>query len=129
MEKSFYERLVSVSPIKLIDFENIQGNSFCYTTEFTCKNEEEEFRLDIALFVNGLPLVFVEVKESNNDGGIIAESNRMNEKRFPNKKFRRFINITQLMIFSNNMEYDAMGENSSNTRGFLLYSFKEKSFL
>ncbi len=38
--------------------------------------------------------------------GIVAESERMNRKRFPNKKFRRFINITQLMIFSNNMEYD-----------------------
>ena len=40
---------------------------------------------------------------------MLAESNRMNNQRFPNKKFRRFINITQLMIFSNNMEYDSEG--------------------
>lgn len=40
---------------------------------------------------------------------MVAESTRMNKQRFPNKKFRRFINITQLMIFSNNMEYDAEG--------------------
>lgn len=40
---------------------------------------------------------------------MIAESNRMNNIRFPNKKFRRFINITQLMIFSNNKEYDTLG--------------------
>lgn len=40
---------------------------------------------------------------------MLAESARMNKERFPNKKFRRFINITQLMIFSNNMEYDALG--------------------
>ncbi len=40
---------------------------------------------------------------------MLAESGRMNKERFPNKKFRRFINITQLMIFSNNMEYDALG--------------------
>ena len=40
---------------------------------------------------------------------MVAESRRMNLQRFPNKKFRSFINITQLMIFSNNMEYDAMG--------------------
>ena len=40
---------------------------------------------------------------------MVAESERMNKHRFPNKKFRRFINITQLMIFSNNMEYDAEG--------------------
>lgn len=64
---------------------------------------------DITLFVNGLPLIFVEVKKPNNQGGIVAESERMNRVRFPNKKFRRFINITQFMIFSNNMEYDAEG--------------------
>lgn len=40
---------------------------------------------------------------------MVAESKRMNQQRFPNRKFRRFINITQLMIFSNNMEYDAEG--------------------
>lgn len=38
-----------------------------------------------------------------------AEADRMKNDRFPNKKFRRFINITQLMIFSNNEEYSAQG--------------------
>ena len=107
--KSFYSRLKSISPIRLIDFDEPNNNSFHCTAEFTCKNGQDEFRPDITLFVNGLPLVFIEVKKPNNHGGMVAESERMNRKRFPNKKFRRFINITQLMIFSNNMEYDAEG--------------------
>lgn len=107
--KSFYKRLTTVSPVRLIDFENPRNNSFHFTAEFTCKNGQDEFRPDITLFVNGLPLCFVEVKKPNNHGGMVAESKRMNGERFPNKKFRRFINITQLMIFSNNMEYDTMG--------------------
>ena len=107
--RGFYQRLKSVSPIKLIDFERPANNTFHFTAEFTCKNGQEEFRPDITLFVNGLPLCFVEVKKPNNHGGMVAESKRMNEERFPNKKFRRFINITQLMIFSNNMEYDTLG--------------------
>lgn len=107
--KSFYKRLTTVSPVRLIDFDNPQNNSFHFTAELTCKNGQDEFRPDITLFVNGLPLCFVEVKKPNNHGGMVAESKRMNRERFPNKKFRRFINITQLMIFSNNMEYDAMG--------------------
>ncbi|MBL4863142.1 MAG: type I restriction endonuclease subunit R, partial [Crocinitomicaceae bacterium] len=37
--------------------------------------------------------------------GVLAERERINA-RFQNKKFRKFINITQLMVFSNNMEYD-----------------------
>lgn len=107
--KSFYKRLISVSPYRLIDFENIENNVFQFTAEFPCKNGEESFRPDITLFINGLPLVFIEVKKPNNKGGMVAESERMNKERFPNRKFRRFINITQFMIFSNNMEYDAEG--------------------
>lgn len=107
--RGFYQRLKAVSPIKLIDFDNPSNNTFHFTAEFTCKNGQNEFRPDITLFVNGLPLCFVEVKKPNNHGGMVAESMRMNKERFPNKKFRRFINITQLMIFSNNMEYDTLG--------------------
>lgn len=107
--RGFYNRLKTVSPVKLIDFDNIENNAFHFTAEFTCKNGQDEFRPDITLFVNGLPLCFVEVKKPNNFGGMVAESRRMNRERFPNKKFRRFINITQLMIFSNNMEYDSLG--------------------
>lgn len=107
--RGFYNRLKAVSPIKLIDFDNIENNAFHFTAEFTYKNGQDEFRPDITLFVNGMPLCFVEVKKPNNHGGMLAESARMNKERFPNKKFRRFINITQLMIFSNNMEYDSLG--------------------
>lgn len=106
---AFYQRLKAFSPVKLIDFDTPSNNSFYFTAEFTCKNGQDEFRPDITLFVNGLPLVFVEVKKPNNSGGMVAESKRMNQQRFPNKRFRSFINITQLMIFSNNMEYDTMG--------------------
>ena len=44
-------------------------------------------------------------KLRQSQSGIIAEHNRI-KTRFQNKKFRRFVNITQLMVFSNNMEYD-----------------------
>ena len=107
--ESFYKRLKAVSPVKLIDYEHPEKNAYHCTAEFTCKRDEDEFRPDITLFVNGLPLVFIEVKKPNNVGGMVAEATRMNKLRFPNKKFRRFVNITQLMLFSNNMEYDSLG--------------------
>lgn len=106
--KQFYKRLKSVSPTRLIDFEHPENNTFHCTAEFTCRNGQEEFRPDITLFINGLPLCFIEVKKPNNREGIVAERRRMYNKRFPNRKFRRFINITQLMLFSNNMEYQTM---------------------
>ena len=102
--KVFYEMLLS-NEIKLIDFENFKNNSFHVVTELTCKNGEDEFRPDITLLINGMPLAFIEVKKPNNKEGILAERNRINT-RFQNSKFRKFINITQLLVFSNNMEYD-----------------------
>ena len=103
--KAFYEKLISNSGVKLIDFDNFENNTFNVVTELTYKNGDDEFRPDIILLINGMPLAFIEVKKPNNRDGIIAERERIN-RRFQNKKFRKFVNITQLMVFSNNMEYD-----------------------
>jgi type I restriction enzyme R subunit len=103
--KVFYEKLTDKSGTRLIDFENFDNNSFHVVTELTCKKDDEEFRPDITLLINGMPLVFIEVKKPNNLDGIQAEHKRI-QTRFQNKKFRKFVNITQLMVFSNNMEYD-----------------------
>ncbi|AYN01861.1 type I restriction endonuclease [Chryseobacterium sp. 3008163] len=103
--KKFYERLVATSGVKLIDFEHFNNNSFHITTELTCKAGDEEFRPDITVIINGLPLAFIEVKKPHNKEGVINERNRINT-RFKNKQFRRFVNISQLLVFSNNMEYE-----------------------
>ncbi len=103
--KAFHERLLSPSGVKLVDFEDFTANSFNVATELPCLNGDEEFRPDITLLINGLPLAFIEVKKPNNRDGILAEHARI-ATRSQNPKFRRFINITQLMMFSNNMEYD-----------------------
>ncbi|MDY7539170.1 type I restriction endonuclease [Undibacterium sp. 5I1] len=103
--RAFFEKLSDRSNTRLIDFENFGNNSFHVVTELTCQNGDEEFRPDITLLINGMPLVFIEVKKPNNREGVLAERDRIN-KRFQNQKFKRFANITQFMIFSNNMEYD-----------------------
>ncbi len=103
--RQFYEKITAASGLKIIDFEDFHRNTFHVVTEFACKKDDEEFRPDITLLINGLPLVFIEVKKPNNRDGILAERNRI-VTRFRNPKFKRFINITQLMVFSNNMEYD-----------------------
>jgi type I restriction enzyme R subunit len=103
--KAFYEKLTERSDTRLIDFADFSNNSFHVVTELTYKNGDDEFRPDITLLINGMPLVFIEVKKPNNREGILAERNRI-ITRCRNPRFRRFINVTQLMVFSNNMEYD-----------------------
>ncbi len=103
--RKFYERLTSQAGIKLVDFTNFDNNTFNVVTELPCIKDEEEFRPDITLLINGMPLCFIEVKKPHNREGIIAERNRMNV-RFSNKKFKKFINISQFLMYSNNQEYD-----------------------
>ena len=103
--KAFYEKLVTTSGTRIIDFENFNNNTFNVVTELTYKKDDDEFRPDIILLINGMPLAFIEVKKPNNQDGVLAEHKRI-QTRFENKKFRKFVNLTQLMVFSNNMEYD-----------------------
>tara|TARA_B100000886_G_scaffold40266_1_gene24904 strand:- start:3168 stop:6164 length:2997 start_codon:yes stop_codon:yes gene_type:complete len=111
---SFYKTLTDNSNFKVIDFENFSNNQFNVVTELPYKSKGEEFRPDITLIVNGLPLVFIEVKKPNNHQGMIAERERI-KIRFKNKNFRKFFNITQLMVFTNNLEYD--NDNSEPIKG------------
>ena len=103
--EAFSNMLNATSGIKLIDYKNFNNNTFNVVTELTYKNGDEEFRPDITLLINGMPLAFIEVKKPNNQEGVLAERDRINN-RFKNKKFRKFINISQVLVFSNNMEYD-----------------------
>ncbi len=103
--KAFYEKLIATSGPRIIDFDNFDNNTFNVVTELTYKKDDDEFRPDITLLINGIPLAFIEVKKPNNQDGILAEHKRI-QTRFENKKFRKFVNLTQLMVFSNNMEYD-----------------------
>ena len=94
--KEFYNALINSSGIKLIDWENIGKNQLHVCTELTCGNKDDDnFRPDITLLINGMPLAFIEVKKPNNREGILAERDRINV-RFKNRKFRRFINISQI---------------------------------
>ena len=104
--RAFYKILLDgINGLRMIDLEDESRNAYHVVTELTYQNGEDEFRPDITLLINGLPLAFIEVKKPNNRDGIIAEHTRINT-RFSKEVFRRFVNITQLMVFSNNMEYD-----------------------
>lgn len=125
--QAFYKLLTSGTGVKLFDFKDPSKNSYHVVTELTCRNGEDEFRPDITLLYNGMPLVFIEVKKPNNQEGVLAERDRINT-RFKNSKFRRFINMSQLLIFSNNMEYDTESIEPVQGAFYSTASYKEASF-
>ena len=123
--------------MQFISFDLSKDNDYFVVTELPClvdqSSEAGSFRPDITVFVNGLPLAFCEVKIPNNLKGMQAEYERMN-KRTSNMRYRRFLNSTQLMVFSNNMEYDdteavplSGAFYATNGRGHLFFShFREE---
>lgn len=107
--KQFYNDILLNPDERIVDFSSAENfrvnNTFQVTTELTCGNiDSDSFRPDITIFINGLPLAFIEVKKENNSKGIQAETERM-KTRFKTSAFRRYLNITQIMVFSNDMEY------------------------
>ncbi|WRA02190.1 type I restriction endonuclease subunit R [Helicobacter pylori] len=98
--KSFYEYLLK-SEHQIIDFDNPNNNLYEMMTELPYKS----FRPDITLFINGLPLVNIEVKQPYAEQGIKEEKVR-HTKRYKNPENKVFYNLVQIWLFSDNLPYD-----------------------
>ncbi|CAC9580916.1 Type I restriction-modification system, restriction subunit R (EC 3.1.21.3) [uncultured Gammaproteobacteria bacterium] len=53
--------------VELVDFNNIQNNRFWVVNQFVIKENNQSKRLDVILFVNGLPLVVIELKSATSE--------------------------------------------------------------
>ena len=51
--------------VKVIDFNNPESNDYLAVTQLWIKGERYPRRPDIIIYINGLPLVFIELKNSN----------------------------------------------------------------
>ncbi|GAB0052698.1 type I restriction endonuclease subunit R [Helicobacter pylori] len=98
--KSFYEYLLK-SEYQIIDFDNPNNNLYEMMAELPYKS----FRPDITLFINGLPLVIIEVKQPFAEQGIKEEKDR-HIKRYENPENKIFYNLAQIWLFSDNLPYD-----------------------
>ncbi|AHZ26588.1 type I restriction endonuclease [Helicobacter pylori] len=112
--KSFYEYLLK-SEHQIIDFDNPNNNLYEMMTELPYKS----FRPDITLFINGLPLVNIEVKQPYAGQGIKEEKDR-HIKRYKNPENKVFYNLAQIWLFSDNLPYD---ENNPDQGAFYSASY------
>lgn len=56
-----------VEIVKIVDFEHPQNNDFLAVNQLTVVNGDYTKRPDIVLFINGLPIVVIELKNSTNE--------------------------------------------------------------
>ena len=66
-----YERSYEVA---LIDFENIENNQFLAVNQYTIVENNQNKRPDILLFVNGIPLVVIELKNPADENATIESA-------------------------------------------------------
>lgn len=60
----------------LIDFDNPENNEFLVVNQFTVIENHQEKRPDVILFVNGLPLVVIELKNPTNENATLKSAYR-----------------------------------------------------
>ena len=70
-QQSSYERSHEVA---LIDFENIDNNQFLIVNQYTIIENNQNKRPDIILFINGIPLVVIELKNATDENASIRKA-------------------------------------------------------
>ena len=60
--------------VRLLDVENPDNNSFWVVNQLVIKENKTEKRLDVVIYVNGLPLVVVELKNATDEKATIRKA-------------------------------------------------------
>jgi len=70
-QQNGYERSYEVA---LVDFENTNNNQFLVVNQYTIIENNQNKRPDVILFINGLPLVVIELKNASDENTSIRKA-------------------------------------------------------
>ena len=58
----------------LVDFDHLENNDFLVVNQFTVKDDNQTKRPDVVLFVNGLPLAVLELKNASSESASVRSA-------------------------------------------------------
>lgn len=61
-------------PVTLLDTKNIENNSFWVVNQLVVQENNNEKRFDVVIYINGLPLVFIELKNATDEKATILKA-------------------------------------------------------
>jgi len=99
--KVFHDGKYISKSLKYIDFDNIENNDFAVTVEFEASGKNNR-RIDIAVFVNGIPFALIENKKSSVDVEVAINQHLRNQSH--DNTPRLFV-YPQLLIATNKEEF------------------------
>lgn len=102
--------------IRLIDFDNPKKNEFLAINQFTIIENNTNRRPDIILFVNGLPLVVIELKNPSDENATIYSA--FNQLQTYKLQIPSLFNFNEILVISDGLQAKA-GTISANKERFL----------
>jgi len=88
--------------VKLIDFKNIENNDFRVINQFTVIENNINKRPDIVLFVNGIPLVIIELKSPADENATIQSA--YNQIQTYKQTIPSFFSYNEIIVISDGLE-------------------------
>ncbi|MEM4398113.1 MAG: type I restriction endonuclease subunit R, partial [Candidatus Woesearchaeota archaeon] len=100
----------------LFDFKNIDNNEFLAVNQFTIVEERNNRRPDIILFINGLPLVLIELKNPTDENATIWSA--FNQFETYKQQIPSIFRFNEILVISDGLEARA-GTLTSNKERFM----------
>ena len=111
--------------VKLIDYEHPKANSFYVVNQFTYIENGNNRRPDIILFINGLPLVLMELKSPSKDE--VNAENAYNQIRNYMKDIPSMFNYNAICVISD-LTTNKAGTITSGLDRFMEWKTKDGSY-
>ncbi|RJQ20245.1 type I restriction endonuclease subunit R [Candidatus Woesearchaeota archaeon] len=102
--------------VHLIDFSNPKNNEFAAINQFTIVEERNTRRPDIILFINGLPLAVIELKNPADENATIWSA--FNQIETYKEQIPSLFRFNEILVLSDGLEARA-GTISSNKERFI----------
>lgn len=100
----------------LIDFENITNNSFIAVNQFTVVENKRNRRPDIIIFINGVPLAVIELKNAVNENTTLTHA--YNQLQTYKKDIPSLFRTNSLLVISDGIEAK-VGSLTANKERFM----------
>ena len=113
------------SIVYLIDYKNVQNNSFYAVNQFTYIENGNNRRPDIILFINGLPLVLMELKSPSKDE--VNAENAYNQIRNYMRDIPSIFNYNAICVISD-LTTNKAGTITSGLDRFMEWKTKDGSY-
>lgn len=102
--------------VRVLDFDNIENNKFLAINQFTITQEQNERRPDIILFVNGLPLAVIELKNAIDEQATIT--NAFNQLQNYKQQIPSLFTYNEALVISDGLQA-RIGTLTANQEWFL----------